>query len=472
MKPAWRPVSLCLAAIVVFVGFHLYRFSDPPNGKHEWRESLTASVALNYYQEDMAFFKPRVHVRGAGPGITGMELPIYNYAAALLYHLVGPHHAILHLITVAAAGVSIWLLFHIISFFSDAKVAAMASWGMAFSPLFFFYSHKIMPDVLMLALWLAAIYFYLRFNREGKVHWWGLSALLMCLSACIKPLGLSVLLPLLFLSWKRKQRRTTHVALLFVYAALILAATASWMHYARELSNQYGGAFEMRMRLDAIMGILFSKVFVKTLIVQWPIEIWFGWLLAPAFIYGVVVAVKERKGAFYFVWILSAYIVFVIISLKSVSHDYYTLIAVCPLAALTGIGLSRLYESGGWQRVIALVMLCLAPLWAFHRIYHRFGPTDEFFEVRTASAKYLPKESLVIVDDRTPIDRLYQLNRYGWSLRNDVRFERVEQFIQEGGQFLLLNKPVEQYTDSISQLVAGPPKRLGPLYCYSVKELN
>ncbi len=473
MKVCWKPEHLCWAAIIVFVAFHLYRVSDPPNGKHEWRESLTASVALNYYQEEMSFFEPRVHVRGAGTGIAGQELPVYNFAAAILYHLVGPHHAVLRLLTVVAASVCLWLIFRIICFFWDPWWAASASWGMAFSPLFFYYSYKIMPDILMVAFWLAAIYAYLRLHRDGRLRWWGASALFMSVSACIKPLGISVLLPLVYVFWQRKQQRRLHVVLLVVWTALALAATAGWVYYARALSSQHGtSAFEMRMHFDAIPDILFSDVFLKVLVLQWPIEIWFGWLLAPAFVYGVVTAVRKRRGAFFFLWILSAYLVFILTSYKSVSHDYYTLIAVCPLCAFTGLGLSQLYRSGGWQRVLATMLLCLAPLWAFHRIYHRFGPTDEFFEVRKASEKYLPQGSLVIVDDRTPIDRLYQLNRYGWSLRNDVTFERVERFIGEGGRFLLLNAPVEQYSDSIFQLVTGPYRRLGQLYCYSTKELD
>jgi len=42
-----------------------------------WREADIASIARNYYREDMNLFSPRIDWRGDGPGYVEMEFPIY-----------------------------------------------------------------------------------------------------------------------------------------------------------------------------------------------------------------------------------------------------------------------------------------------------------------------------------------------------------------------------------------------------------
>ncbi|MBK7965050.1 MAG: hypothetical protein IPK10_07010 [Bacteroidetes bacterium] len=59
-----------------------------PQSVHQWAQCDRASVALNYYQEDMNFFLPRVHNLDNGSGITGLEFPFVNYAVAILYHIL------------------------------------------------------------------------------------------------------------------------------------------------------------------------------------------------------------------------------------------------------------------------------------------------------------------------------------------------------------------------------------------------
>jgi 4-amino-4-deoxy-L-arabinose transferase-like glycosyltransferase len=155
--------TILFAGLILFALLHLYGLSYPPNGYHQWRESDTSAIVLNYYQEDHAFMEPRMNQRGDGSGITGMELPLYQYTAMLLYFVTGPSHAVCRLLTMIGALIAATALFAVVRQLTDDLTAAASAWALLFSPLFLFYSGKIMPDIWMLCFLMIAVYTYVRF---------------------------------------------------------------------------------------------------------------------------------------------------------------------------------------------------------------------------------------------------------------------------------------------------------------------
>jgi dolichyl-phosphate-mannose-protein mannosyltransferase len=471
MKNSIKPVYICLVAIVIFAGFHFYRVDAPPNGKHYYREAHTASMALNFYQEDMTIYLARTHDRGAGSGITGAEFQFYTFLTAIIYHITGPYHYVLHLLSLIAGCLGIWFSYKIISFISNDLIGALASWGVAFSPTYFYYSFKIMPTVTMLALSLIAVYSYLLFTKERKILWLVLAFIFMIMAGTIKPLVFAVFLPLLIYEYKLNNKNYKWLGVFITYCTLVVAFCVLFFMIQRIYINPMGkSTFDIDLYFHRIIPDIISGGFPYILIIKWPIEIWFGWLLAPAFFYGAYKAWISNKSWFLFTWIIGCYIIFIITSLKSTSHDYYTIIAVIPFAGLTGIGLYSFWKNSGWQKKFAIILLCLSPVWAFYRISHRFGPDLDFNAIRNASEQQIPREDLVIVDDRIPIYRLYQMNRNGWSLLNRVTHERISGFINEGAKFLVLKKTIKQYNEPLDDLVEESPTMIGPLYCYKVRE--
>lgn len=96
------------AAILIFVFMHLHFINAPPNGYHQWRESDTSAIILNFYQEDANFLQQRCNQRGDGSGITGGELPTYSYLSAMLYFLFGAHHFLARLLTLLGSLVALF----------------------------------------------------------------------------------------------------------------------------------------------------------------------------------------------------------------------------------------------------------------------------------------------------------------------------------------------------------------------------
>lgn len=476
MSPArdqFHSMYIFWAILAAFFFIHLYRLSAPPNGYHKWRESDTAAISLNYYQEDSNFFHPRINQRGATSGITGMELPIYNYSVFLLYLLFGLSHAIPRLITIIGACLCLWLFFKIVASLMSDRVAVWSVLAMAFSPLFFFYSYKIMPDIWMLTFLLGAVYFYLRFNHDRNYPALIVSGVCLCLSGCIKPTALFIYLPFLFLWWSGKKRDRAVIVSLLIYIAVTFAIVWGWIQYASWVNDEYGsGGFYLGENLPNFHHFLFASQFYRKLFMQWPFELWIGWSLVPAFLYGIYRAVKDKSGRIFLVWILGAYLVFAVTAEKSASHDYYTLIIVPSLAVFSGLGLASLHSGAGWRRNIVIILVLAALPVAMARIHSRFGPTEDFAAIRESAEKIIPAGDLVMAQDNSPAVRLYQLNRRGWPLRFGIRCSQVIDYVRQGAKFLVLENPIETYNDSLALIFDNNASRIGPLYCYSLRYKN
>ncbi len=79
---------LFLSILYGYLGFYTM-LTKRPQSVHQWAQCDRASVALNYAQESMNLFLPRVHDMNNRTGITGMEFPLMNYLAAILYKFFG-----------------------------------------------------------------------------------------------------------------------------------------------------------------------------------------------------------------------------------------------------------------------------------------------------------------------------------------------------------------------------------------------
>jgi len=245
----------------------------------------------------------------------------------------------------------------------------------------------------------------------------------------------------------------------------------AWFLYARSVNLEHHSVgFYLGENLLDFHRYLFDSLFIRKLIFQWPAELWIGWALVPAFVWGLVVVWKSRLRSLVLWWLLSAYIVFAFTAQHSSSHDYYTLIIVPLLAVVSGFGLAHLLRSVGWRRWVAVTLITLAPVMAFQRIAHRLGDTSEFYLIRQAAEEQIPRDALVIVEDNTSAIRLYQMNRHGWPLQDGVTAERVHIRQKQGAKYLVLARAIEEYQEVFASVETARQFRLGPLYAYELGE--
>jgi len=147
---------------------HLYGITDPPNGYHTWRESDTAAIAEAFYRESKNIFEPRTHQRKDKIGITGMEFPVYNYITGLLYHVFGFRHLVPRLLSVFIGISGLMGVYALSKLYLDGRGALIAVYLTACSPLFFFYTRKIQPDIIILTATVWALYFFIKAEMQNS----------------------------------------------------------------------------------------------------------------------------------------------------------------------------------------------------------------------------------------------------------------------------------------------------------------
>ncbi len=445
--------------IALFGLLHLYNITAPPNGYHAWRESDTAVVALNYFQFDRPLLSPMTNELHSMADGLRMEVPVYCWLSAWGYELVGFTHVVPHVVTLLFGCLGLFAFYRLVRSLSDDQTALFSLIALALSPLYFYYSFKIMPDITMLGLTLCAAWLYVA-SVDGRDIWrLILAALCLGLAASIKPFALAILLPLLWVSLRRQPGRARSLGRFGLFALIAAAPPVLWMATT-------GWLMERTPVLGSFATYLFSELFLKRFLLQWPWDLFVGWVLLPPFLFGLWRAVRRQAPPFFLWWLAAGAVVVILTARYSRIHDYYSLILTPALAALTSLGFVHLWRAR-YGRVIAVVLILAAPVGIALRVKDRFAPDPAYHEIRRAAEQLIPADTPVIVaDDTRGAVPLYQLNRRGWWLDSVDDTAQVWWCVEQGARYLVLERPLEQSAAPVAHYVEREPYRLGPLYAY------
>ncbi|MBK7140475.1 MAG: glycosyltransferase family 39 protein [bacterium] len=464
---------LLILTVAFFVGYHLIHITEPPNGYHEWREALTASISLSYYQESMSFFEPRVHYRGATPGINGMEFPIVNYAIAILYSLFGPHHWLARVVMLLCTGGALLLLFRLVRRWFGFDIAVCTTFALVMSPLSLFYASKILPDSYVVLPLMLSVWAYWRWHTERSWGHWVVAALFLAIAGAIKPTCLTLYLPFLYLTLTGPGKKWREVGIFTLFILISFLPVVIWVEYARSLAMKYQtNAFYLGQTFAQVWAAIQSGWFIKMNLLQRPWELWVGWTLAIPFVLGLYRAGKSNPGRFLLFWTLGNFIGLLMIAHHSAMHDYDGTLIVLPIAGITGLGLYHLLSLRSNWRWVAVALMLAAPINAVTRLDHRYDDPP-FEQIRAEADATISFDELVIAEDWSPIIRLYQLNRFGWAMRPGVTEDWVRQAVEDGADWFVLEKPLSQQRfDLLPYLVDTTPTHIGPLLAFRIKQPN
>jgi hypothetical protein len=427
--------------VLFFVLTHLYRISDPPNGFHTWRETDTVAVAYNFYTENWNFLQPRIDMRGTGDGIVGMELPIYSYTTALLFALCGYSHLWPRLLTVGGGCLFLLGLHRLCkSTTGSAELAGLAIFLAATSPLLFFYSHKIMPDVWALALGVNGLACFVAWVLEARRWQAILSALCVALAAAVKPSALCIGLPMLALLVERHGVAFLRQWRYWLYGMACVLPAGIWWDYALQVNPATRGYFYLGGNWAEIVAALQHKKFYQHALLTFPWELLIGLPMAWAFLYGLWHRCTLPRCRVLLWWIAGCYVAFVLLASHiATSHDYYTLPAVAPLAVITAWGVYRaLAHHRPTLHLLAILALAVAPLLMYGRIAQRYSKPYDFFAGRVLADAYIPKHTKVITNDRTPGALLYRTGRKGWRLDRTAGVHGFFEAVRGGARFFVV----------------------------------
>jgi len=334
--------------ILLFAAAFAVRFADVfrPINQPSWRESDLGGIARNFAAEGMDPLYPRVDWRGDGPGYAEMEFPVYPWLTAVSYKIFGVHDQIGRIWALLFSLGSMFFFFKLAREYLGLFESVIAFVFFAFSPLIVSTSTSIQPEGLMLLAYIGAVYFFVRWVRDGRNadFWPAVAMTALSLSAKATSAHIGIFFGVLLL--QKYGRGGVIKTKVWLFGLLTLVPAALWYVHAKGLWLTYGNSLGVSNEYHWAGWDLFTDPEYITGILR--IDINAVWL-----VFGVVVAAfavwrgrREPSVRQALVWLASVFL-FYIVAARTTSQDwatYYHVFSVPPAALLFGLGVKMLRE--------------------------------------------------------------------------------------------------------------------------------
>ena len=450
---------LALSLVVRLPGLGLPLIDEQP-----WRQTDTAAIARNFYEEGLDIWRPRVDWRGITPGYVECEFPLYPALVAVGYRAVGGAEEwvarlVAALCSVAGAAALYWLVRGTDSW----QVAIWAAGLYAIYPLNIFYGRAVVPEALMLACSCAGLAAFDRWVRRGGIGLLIAAFAATTLAFMVKLPTLCLGVPLLYLALSVRGSACWKRMWFWGFFIGILAPPALWYWHAHELYRETGLTFgiwgDEGYRKFGSVALWTSFEFYFNVMTRF-----FGVLLTPVgaalALVGFVLPTGRVRPYFYHVW-LAALVVYIFAAAEGVRVLNYYLLPFAPVAAAFGArSLVALWRSPLINRTLfgrrarTGLMATLVALLAFQAVMYavpKYVPKEFHrtqYDLGQRVALVTPPDALVVVVDydanveapdraQNPVF-LYYAHRKGWQiLPQELTIERMETLRAAGATVLV-----------------------------------
>ena len=152
----------------------LYNYQETityrPTSIHQWRNCISASMALNYAEEG-DFFHPRTHNLQADEhtsDVSVIEFPLIYYLIGMLYRIFGTHEIIYRVVHLLIGCTGLFFLIRLGYRILRNPILAMVPPVIIFSsPIYVYYINNFIPDAPALSIVFIAFFFFYRYYEQG-----------------------------------------------------------------------------------------------------------------------------------------------------------------------------------------------------------------------------------------------------------------------------------------------------------------
>lgn len=452
-----------------YIGVYKYMY-ERPCSVHASGQCQRASVAMNYYNVDMNFFKPRIQRFNNDDGITGLEFPIIYYTAAVLYKIFGFNDyylRIISLLIISAGLLAAYLLTN--RLLKNVLLSATIIWSVMLSPVLIYYTANFMPDAPGLGFTLLAWYYFFKYTDTNTKRHLGLFVFFGTMGALIKAVALLcffIVLCLLVLDRFKKFRNSEGTQIfrnplhLVISICIGMGIVVAWYTYAKWLSAYHGNmSFAM---VPIIVDNLELWNYVMKYLENWTFQYYAKEtyvLLFCATIF-VIVAFKKLNRLLKSITLLYALggICYVYLFFYQFAHHDYYFIALIPLSFFLVLtftdGLIRLTTDYG--KIVMLVFMvilffnigeCLVKckdnyVQRFdYRVYHG-GDYRPYYDLepKMRALGITRKDKIVSAFDDSYMNSLYFMNQPGFTVEGVYQHDTIQNAINAPNvKYLVVN---------------------------------
>ena len=366
-------------SLLLSAGLHRSVFPLEIQGIHNWRQSQTMWNVYNFVHQDNDILNPRVsHFNGSNDNLLRYEFPVMQWTIAQLVRVTGREVLVARLVVwlIGVAGLAgFYLLLRTMGF--SRGISLVGTVLLEFSPVFYFYTVNVLPDLLALAAGIWYLHFSFAYFRDRRAGQLVAAAALLCLATLAKlPFALFGIVGVVYFFrylWARGRVQGRLVGFAVVHLLLIAPAVA-W--YAWVMPNWtdnpiiYGIFASTNSRAD---NLWILKYYMKQYV---PYD-----LLSPAtwalMILGIAWPARRSGPVTYraYVWAVALLsLLYVALQWNTITtvHDYYLLPLLPWMYIVVTAGAGRLYQlTQGWGApAVAYLLLAAAviasPWYAYH----------------------------------------------------------------------------------------------------------
>ncbi len=470
------PVLIIIFGVIVRLPFvFIPQFSS--GFQHTaWRQTDTASIAHNFWENGFRLLYPQINWGGNGPGYVETEFQLFPFLTAQLYRVFGEQIWLGLFVSLLFATATFVVFYALARKLVPYPAAVVALLFFVFTPLNLRYSVVFMPEPTAFFFYLAALYLFYRWINEERLGLLLLAAVSTALAILVKPTTIHIgFIFLLMLLQKYRLRALTQWQI-WLFAVIALLPGLAWYLHARNLYLTYGNTFGIVSGGDSKFDNLTywtSPSFyssVAMIDIQWVFA--FGGVVP--FAIGIVWAWRKRQPMLLLYGSVAQIFYYLVIPRYTSFALYYHIFSIPFVALGVGLGLYWLYEKVGldWlyeikrpvaylqtmkpsmrllylASIVALLLVFIQTL----RVYRSNVRTYDqpLWSCSQHVAELVPEEALIVVSVNSPaIDDgvannyqepniFYYSNRYGWALPADQHSpQQVADFHEQGADYFIV----------------------------------
>src|ERR1043166_2717525 len=362
--------------LIIGIALRCVAINQPLVDAHAARQCQTAAATESLIVQPGFNLSYRIPWSGDIDARYILELPLYNYLVIGVHRVIGNLDESGKVTSILLWAASFILLQFIWRRLLDREQTNWANLLFVFSPLGVFYGQAFMPEMLVQLLAFAFVLLTIRYDETPTVARWMLCAAVGIAGLVVKlPEVAHLYLILIALILGREGAKALVRPRYLIAAALTIAAVKIWGNYmdavnvgplsfgsSKDNLRVFIGTWESRFHfLPWVMVCLYLTAFI----VPGPAAVITG--------YGLWNFLRTRRPKILGLWLLSLPVFYVVwFGNTGASQSYYNLVALAPLCALFGIGMSKLLALRlvlRWRRaaIILCVILVILPAVPIYR---------------------------------------------------------------------------------------------------------
>ena len=440
---SFNPFRILWGIFFIALVFRLWGVTNPLLDFHGWRQTLTATIAYNFYADGMDLFNPRPNMINS---IYHFEFPLYTYLVALLYKFFGFHEIFGRIVAIAFSMGSLWFLYLLGKRYFDKTSAIVACGFFAVLPFSVYYSRTFMPEAAMLFFSISMVYMFARWLDTGKWSDFIFASLFATLAFLVKLPTLYMGGPLLFLAWNKFRGKIFYQPQLYLFVILILIPPGLWYSHVSDLHYKTSGESNLWLSLINNWDVLSTLRYWKLIFWTRLVEKMFAFTVFPFLVLGMWATTQNKERYVLHTWFFSICAYFVIAAKYNFIHEYYQ-VPIIPVGCLfAGKFIADFYRqnaSGAWNKRVwfVLIMIVFIPIHSIYKLNKRLNYNDSYIKLGEEIKENTEPDDLIIANQVNASPQIfYYGQRKGWGVTFDQKLkpETLTEYVNKGARLYVM----------------------------------